>query len=112
MTDKIIKLLQSNLFSDAYIGLSLFDKLDRKQQFRLLKSCFTTPAASHNQFSWGLKVNLLGVPHEYESNYIKGKYYSYVIQDDLIMIDTPSIFKRYNNRKDGDFKVIENWENV
>lgn len=111
--EQIEKLVRSNNFNDVYIGFSIFNKLERREQLRFLKKYFTKPQRL-GYCSWLLDsdIDIKDGPREYEDGYIKGKFYSVIIQRSQIMIDSPCVFKRFSSVKNSNWPVVEDWSEL
>jgi len=115
MIEKIEKLLKSGNFEDIYLGLSLLNSLEVKEQRKYLRRYWRSGRSSnsHRQnFSYkrdaGTVISTL--PTTYDSAYIVGKYYAFVIRHTFIMADSPYIFRKYTQRRRDKWTILENWK--
>ncbi len=108
MTDKILKLLNSPVFEDIYIGLKLLDNLSKKDCLRFLRNNF----GKGTNTTWKLNFKkTVEIPYEYDGQYIKGKNYHYIIESHTIMVDNQEkvrwTFKNFKH--DTHYKIVESW---
>lgn len=110
MNENILKLLKSSLFEDNYIGLKLLDNLLEKEIKAFLDKNFETGEAS---YTWIYRrKESIDIPYPFESNYIEGKYY-YSLAQDNIMIDDSIMYEWADNmfKEDKDiYKIVETWK--
>lgn len=113
MREKIIKLLNSSVYADIYIGLKLLDQQSRSKIPGILKQAGFVKE-KNPRISWykDLDEDIIGVPEECLDNYIKGKFYYYAIGSNSIIVDAPSVY-RWTEKEfkdvDDSYKIIEIW---
>ena len=108
MTEKILKLINSPVFEDIYIGVKLLDNLAKKDCLRFLRRNFT----KSENVSWIFHFpETKKVPSIYDAQYIQGKNYHYSMETTCIIVDNKKVTKwTLSNFKDQSYyKIVESW---
>lgn len=111
MEEKILKLLQSNVFEDNYIGLKLLDNLPKKEIKAFLGKNLEKGGVDY-MYSWIIRDKYASeIPEFYKTRYIKGKYY-YAMSERDIMVDNSSMYRKVRTayKKEKRYKIVEVWK--
>ncbi len=113
MKEKIIKLLTSGNFADVYIGLKLLDNQKKGAIPRIIRETFSY--LNTENATWLLSIRTENIPRELNTQYILGKNYAYVIEEDQIMIDNKWVFNSVTKSPKelyDYYTVKEDWRNM